>query len=31
MGVTAEGMKPRECQKALDEGKFDEVLAAESW
>jgi len=31
MGVTAEGMKPQECQKALDEGKFDEVLAAESW
>ncbi|MCQ1534144.1 50S ribosomal protein L11 [Methanosarcina sp. KYL-1] len=31
MGVTVEGMKPRECQKALDEGKFDEVLAGEEW
>lgn len=31
MGVTAEGMRPQECQKALDEGKFDEVLASESW
>ncbi|MDK2891902.1 50S ribosomal protein L11 [Methanohalophilus sp.] len=31
MGVTTEGMKPQECQKAIDEGKFDDVLAAESW
>ncbi len=31
LGVTAEGMKPQECQKAIDEGKFDDALAAESW
>ncbi|WP_440952929.1 50S ribosomal protein L11 [Methanococcoides sp. FTZ1] len=31
MGVTVEGLDPRECQKAVDEGKFDEALAAESW
>jgi large subunit ribosomal protein L11 len=31
MGVTVEGMKPRDCQQALDEGKFDEVLAGEEW
>ncbi len=31
MGVTAERMHARECQKAIDEGKFDDVLAAESW
>ncbi|MDP2216208.1 MAG: 50S ribosomal protein L11 [Methanolobus sp.] len=31
MGVTAEGMHAKECQKAIDEGKFDEVLAGESW
>ncbi|SES75626.1 LSU ribosomal protein L11P [Methanococcoides vulcani] len=31
MGVTVEGLDPRECQKAVDEGKFDEPLAAEAW
>ncbi|MBN2110928.1 MAG: 50S ribosomal protein L11 [Methanosarcinaceae archaeon] len=31
MGVTAEGMHARECQKEIDEGKFDEVLANEAW
>jgi large subunit ribosomal protein L11 len=31
MGVSAEGMHPRDCQKAIDEGKFDDVLAGESW
>jgi large subunit ribosomal protein L11 len=31
MGVTAEGMDARECQKALDAGKFDEILANEAW
>ncbi|WP_445474292.1 50S ribosomal protein L11 [Methanococcoides methylutens] len=31
MGVTVEGLDPRECQKAVDEGKFDEALAAEAW
>ncbi|WP_406655700.1 50S ribosomal protein L11 [Methanolobus sp. ZRKC2] len=31
MGVTAEGMDARECQKEIDEGKFDEVLANEAW
>ncbi|WP_406660526.1 50S ribosomal protein L11 [Methanolobus sp. ZRKC3] len=31
MGVTAEGMDVRECQKALDEGKFDDILANEAW
>ncbi|MGP8319211.1 MAG: 50S ribosomal protein L11 [Methanosarcinaceae archaeon] len=31
MGVTVEGLDPRECQKSIDEGKFDEVLAAEKW
>lgn len=30
LGVTAEGMDPRECQKAIDEGKFDDVLMAEA-
>jgi large subunit ribosomal protein L11 len=31
MGVTVEGLDPRECQKAVDEGKFDEALASEAW
>jgi large subunit ribosomal protein L11 len=31
MGVTVEGLDPRECQKAVDEGQFDEALAAEAW
>ena len=31
MGVTVEGLDPRECQKSIDEGNFDEVLAAEDW
>ncbi|WP_321430081.1 50S ribosomal protein L11 [uncultured Methanolobus sp.] len=31
MGVTAESMPPRECQKAIDEGQFDDVLAQEAW
>jgi large subunit ribosomal protein L11 len=31
MGVNVEGVKPRESQKALDEGKFDDVLADEEW
>jgi large subunit ribosomal protein L11 len=31
MGVTVEGVKARECQKALDEGKFDDLLAGEEW
>ncbi|MGM0770394.1 MAG: 50S ribosomal protein L11 [Halobacteriota archaeon] len=31
MGVTVEGLDPRECQKAVDEGQFDEPLAAEAW
>lgn len=31
MGVTVEEMEPRESQKALDEGKFDDVLANEEW
>ncbi|WP_462272950.1 50S ribosomal protein L11 [Methanohalophilus sp.] len=31
MGITGEGMKPQDCQKAIDEGKFDEALASEAW
>ncbi|AKB23794.1 LSU ribosomal protein L12e (L11p) [Methanosarcina sp. MTP4] len=31
MGVTIEETEARECQKALDEGKFDDVLAGEEW
>ncbi|MHC1576692.1 MAG: 50S ribosomal protein L11 [Methanosarcinaceae archaeon] len=31
MGVTAEGMDARDCQKAINEGNFDDVLAAEAW
>ncbi|MDO9517722.1 MAG: 50S ribosomal protein L11 [Methanosarcinaceae archaeon] len=31
MGVTVEGVDPRECQRSIDEGNFDEVLAAEEW
>ncbi len=31
MGVTVEGLDPRECQRSIDEGNFDEVLAAEEW
>ncbi|HII00510.1 TPA: 50S ribosomal protein L11 [Methanosarcinaceae archaeon] len=31
MGVTIEEMEARECQKALDEGKFNDVLAGEEW
>lgn len=30
LGVTAEGMDPRDCQKAIDEGKYDDVLMAEA-
>ena len=31
MGVTIEGLVPKECQKAVAEGKFDDALAAEAW
>ncbi len=31
MGVTAEGMSPKECQKAIDRGQFDDALAQEAW
>lgn len=31
MGVTVEGVDPRECQRSIDEGNFDEMLAAEEW
>ncbi|MBP1910065.1 50S ribosomal protein L11 [Methanolobus bombayensis] len=31
MGVTAEGMTAKECQKAIDEGQFDDALAQEAW
>ena len=31
MGVNVEGVKAKDSQKALDEGKFDEVLANENW
>ena len=31
MGVNVEGVKAKECQKALDEGKFDDLLAGEEW
>ncbi len=31
MGVTIEGMDPRECQKAMDAGNFDEAIASEAW
>ena len=31
MGVNVEGMKAKDCQKALDEGKFDDLLAGEEW
>ncbi|HWR25044.1 MAG TPA: 50S ribosomal protein L11 [Methanosarcina sp.] len=31
MGVTVEGLKAKDCQKALSEGKFDDLLAAEEW
>lgn len=31
LGVTVEGLKPQECQKAIDEGKYDDVLANEEW
>jgi len=31
MGVTVEGVRARDCQKALDEGKFDDLLAGEEW
>ncbi len=31
MGVTAEGMSAKECQKAIDEGQFDDALAQEAW
>lgn len=27
LGITVEGLKPRDAQKAIDEGKFDSVLA----
>ncbi|MDD3042819.1 MAG: 50S ribosomal protein L11 [Methanosarcinaceae archaeon] len=31
MGVTIENMAPKECQKALCEGSFDDALANEEW
>jgi large subunit ribosomal protein L11 len=31
MGVNVEGVKAKECQKALDQGKFDDLLADEKW
>jgi large subunit ribosomal protein L11 len=31
MGVTAEGMTAKECQKAIDKGQFDDTLAQEAW
>lgn len=31
MGVTVEGVRARDSQKALDEGKFDDLLAGEEW
>lgn len=31
MGITAEGMPPKVCQKAIDDGKYDDVLAQEAW
>ena len=31
MGVNVEGVKAKDSQKALDEGKFDDVLAGEKW
>ena len=31
MGVTVEGMEPRECQKSINSGDFDEAIAAEAW
>jgi len=31
MGITAEGMDARACQKELDAGKFDDILANEAW
>lgn len=31
MGVTIENMAPKECQKALSEGSFEDALANEEW
>jgi large subunit ribosomal protein L11 len=31
MGVTVEGAKAKDSQKALGQGKFDDVLAGEEW
>ncbi len=31
MGVNVEGVKAKDSQKALDEGKFDDVIAGEKW
>ncbi|ADI74938.1 Ribosomal protein L11-like protein [Methanohalobium evestigatum Z-7303] len=29
IGVTVEGMSPKDCQKAIDQGKFDDTIEAE--
>lgn len=31
MGVTVEGVKPKDCQRELENGKFDDLLVGEEW
>ncbi len=31
LGITVEGLSPRECQKAINEGQFDERFDSEEW
>ena len=31
MGVTVEGDKAKDCQRELDNGKFDDLLVGEDW
>jgi large subunit ribosomal protein L11 len=31
MGVTVEGVKAKDCQTELENGKFDDLLVGEEW
>ncbi|MCD5425709.1 MAG: 50S ribosomal protein L11 [Methanosarcinaceae archaeon] len=31
LGLTVEGMDPRECQKSVTDGNFDEIISSEKW
>jgi large subunit ribosomal protein L11 len=31
MGVAVEGVKAKDCQRELENGKFDDLLVGEEW